>query len=211
MNIKTFVLNPFRVNTYIVSDDTKECIIVDASCQSSSEENRIASYISKENLKPVALITTHTHIDHIIGNQFIFDTYNLLPQIHKQGLFFLDNVGQYAMMMGADITKTPEPKVFLNHNDIISFGNTKLKVLYTPGHADGSICLYSELHKKLFTGDVIFNLGIGRTDLATGNFDLLIESINNNILTLPDETEILPGHGYPTTVGNEIQNNPFIN
>lgn len=210
ITLKRFAFNPFQVNTYILSDETGECIIIDAAMQDDNEENTVVEYIDKHNLKPVMMLLTHAHIDHILGNNFISEKYNLRLSAHEDSVPFLDNAIVHASTFGLALDKVKDIDDFIDESEDISFGNSKLKVLFTPGHANGSVCYYSPKDKFVITGDVLFNQSIGRTDLPTGDYDLLQNSIWEKLFTLPDETVAYPGHGPETTIGSEKVNNPFV-
>ena len=211
IRIKVFVFNPFMENTYVLYDDSRECIIVDPGCYTEEERNALTSFIAAENLRPVGLINTHTHVDHILGNNFLHRTYGLKPIIHQAGELFLKSAPEHASIFGIEAERMVLPENFLEDGDTFTFGNSALEIVYTPGHANGSICLISHQDRFILTGDVLFQGSIGRTDLPTGNFELLAESIQQKIYTLPDDYVVYPGHGPHTTVGEEKQNNPFVN
>ena len=210
ITLKRFAFNPFQVNTYVLSDETHECVIIDAGMQGDNEEWMLTEYIKDHNLKPVMLLLTHAHIDHIIGNSFTADQYGLSLTAHKDCVPFLDNAIAYASTFGLTMDKVKSIDSFIDESTDIHFGNSKLKVLFTPGHANGSVCFYSPNDSFVITGDVLFNQSIGRTDLPTGNYDLLQKSIWDKLFTLPDETVAYPGHGPETTIGSEKINNPFV-
>ena len=210
ITLKRFAFNPFQVNTYILSDETGECIIIDAGMQGQSEEDTLEEYINNHNLKPVMLLLTHAHIDHIIGNSFVADKFELKLTAHKDCVPFLKNAISYAATFGLTMDRVKEIDSFINEDSEIKFGNSSLEVLFTPGHANGSVCFYSPKDKFVITGDVLFNQSIGRTDLPTGDYDLLQKSIWEKLFTLPDETVAYPGHGPETTIGSEKVNNPFV-
>lgn len=210
MEIKTFHFNPIMVNTYIMSDETGEAVIVDPGNCRSYEDVQIQEYVATKNLTIKYLINTHPHVDHIAGNPWCVAKYHPQVLMHEAGMKEYNRAFAYAAVFGFEIEKMPDPDRFLQEGDVVTFGNQKLKVLYTPGHCDGSICLYSAENKVVFTGDLIFELSVGRSDLPTGNEALLQQSIREKIFTLDDEVTILPGHGDPTTVGRERKDNPFI-
>ena len=211
MQIKVFTFNQFFENTIIVFDKTKECVIIDPGCYTISEKDTLQKYISINNLIPVKLINTHCHIDHILGNNFIAKTYDLELEMNANDMELIKSSNEIAQLYGfTDYEMSPLPKKFLNEGDTLEFGNSQFKILFTPGHAPGHISLYSEKDGLLISGDVLFNNSIGRTDLPGGNYDLLIESIKNKILTLNDNTIVYCGHGPSTTIGNERLNNPFL-
>tara|TARA_Y100001935_G_scaffold50045_1_gene41695 strand:+ start:1051 stop:1689 length:639 start_codon:yes stop_codon:yes gene_type:complete len=211
MQIQVFTFNQFFENTIIVFDKTKECVIIDPGCYTISEKDTLQKYISTNNLVPVKLINTHCHIDHILGNNFIAKTYDLELEMNANDMELIKSSNEIAQLYGfTDYEMSPLPKKFLNEGDTLEFGNSQFKILFTPGHAPGHISLYSEKDGLLISGDVLFNNSIGRTDLPGGNYDLLIESIKNKILTLNDNTIVYCGHGPSTTIGNERLNNPFL-
>lgn len=211
MQIQVFTFNQFFENTIIVFDKTKECVIIDPGCYTISEKDTLQKYISTNNLIPVKLINTHCHIDHILGNNFIAKTYDLELEMNANDMELIKSSNEIAQLYGfTDYEMSPLPKKFLNEGDTLEFGNSQFKILFTPGHAPGHISLYSKKDGLLISGDVLFNNSIGRTDLPGGNYDLLIESIKNKILTLNDNTIVYCGHGPSTTIGNERLNNPFL-
>ncbi len=210
ITIKTFAFNPFMVNTYLLFDETREAIIVDAACSDQREEEHLENFLETNSLKLVRNINTHCHIDHILGNVFIEERFGILPEYHPAGESFLIRAKEVGASYGFKVERVPEAGRFLEDNDLIQWGTSSLKVLYTPGHADGSCCLYSKEQGFVITGDVLFRDSIGRTDLPTGNFDLLMESLKEKLFTLPDNTVVYPGHGPETEIGYEKMNNPFI-
>lgn len=210
ISIEKFIFNSFQVNTYILKDDSGECVIVDASCYNPEEKQEVRDYILKNKLKLVRNLNTHCHVDHLFGNSFIAETFGIHPEYHEASVPFLSLATGIAASFGYELTNIPAPARYLKDNEKINFGNSELDVLYTPGHADGSVCFHNKEQGFLITGDVLFRDTIGRTDLPTGNLDLLMKSIREKIFSLPDETLVLPGHGPETTVGYEKKNNPFI-
>jgi len=211
MKIEKFTFNAFSENTFIVSDNTKECIIIDPGCYNQHEKNELAKYVTDNNLKPVMLINTHCHIDHIFGNKFAAEKWGLELQINKLELGILENSTDVAKLYGFEnYEKSPNAKIFLNEHDEIKFGESKLDILFTPGHSPGHIAFHSAKDKVLISGDVLFKNSIGRTDLPGGHYDTLIKSIKEKILLLEDETIVFCGHGPSTTIGSEKLNNPFL-
>lgn len=210
MKIEKFTFGPFQENTYVLHDETKECIIVDPGCFTSSEQQELQAYIHDMDLKPVMLLNTHTHLDHIAGNRFVFDTYGLKPIMHKADLPVLNMQEQTSMLYGLPSEKSPEPEKFIDEGDVISFGNTKLEVLFTPGHCPGHVTFYHRGDNVIISGDVLFYNSIGRTDLPGGDHNTLIASIKNKLFTLDDEVTVYCGHGPETTIGFERRTNPFL-
>ncbi|MDO9187028.1 MAG: MBL fold metallo-hydrolase [Bacteroidia bacterium] len=210
ISIKSFVFGPFQENTYILYDETKECIIIDPGCYDNRERAELASFIDDNKLKPVKLINTHCHLDHVFGNGFVADTYTLKLEINKQDQPVLDSYLMSAKMYGLNAAPSPQPSVFLNEGDIISFGNSTLEILFTPGHSPGSITFYNREQEVMIAGDVLFYGSIGRSDLPGGNSATLISSIKNKLFPLGDNYTVYSGHGPSTTIGFERMNNPFL-
>lgn len=210
IHIEVFPFNPFQMNTIVLWDDTNECVIIDPGMHISTEEQQLVDFITEKNLKPVELLLTHAHIDHIIGCAFIADKYKLKLKAHSDGNFFLKDAEAYGSTFGITIDKVIPVESFIVDGDEVKFGDSVLKVLFTPGHADGSVCYYSAPDNMVVTGDVLFNQSIGRTDLPTGDYDKLQKSIWEKLFTLPDSTVVYPGHGPSTTIGNEKTHNPFV-
>jgi glyoxylase-like metal-dependent hydrolase (beta-lactamase superfamily II) len=198
------------VNTYLLYDESGECIIIDPACYDEAEKLKVKEFLKGNNLKLVRNLNTHCHIDHILGNGYIAETYGIFPEYHKASAPFFYTTKEIAGSFGYNLDYTPEPKAFLEEGVKINFGKSELDVLYTPGHAEGSVCFYNKPQGFVITGDVMFRDTIGRTDLPTGDFNLLMRSIKEKLFTLPDETVAYPGHGPETTIGYEKANNPFI-
>lgn len=211
ITIKIFVFNAFAVNGFVLYDETGECIIVDPGCHSEGEKATLSGFIESNKLKPVAIINTHFHIDHILGNHFVCKRYGLKPTGHAEGSSFWGTAREYGRVYNLEIDEVEKPGFFVAEGDIIRFGNSELEVRYTPGHAAGSICLVNQLQKFVIAGDVLFYGSIGRTDLPTGDFDILMESIKTRLFVLEDDYTVYPGHGPKTSIGFEKRNNPFIN
>lgn len=208
--IKRFVFNSFGVNTYILSDDSHKCIIIDPACMGSQEEAELSDFITSNKLEPVAMLNTHFHIDHIVGNTYTCNTFKLRPQCHKNCKMFWETAAEFGAMFGINVENLIIPTDFISEGDKVSYGNSNVEVLYTPGHADGSVCLVNHAERYVIAGDVLFRDSIGRTDLPTGNFDVLHQSITTKLFTLPDDYTVYPGHGPETTIGYEKINNPFL-
>ncbi len=210
INVACLTFNPFSENTYVLWDETQECIIIDPGCYDADEETELAEFISNNNLKPIRVVLTHAHIDHVLGNKFVMEKYDIPLQLHKKEQDGLKQAPIYGTMWGINMVPSPEPSTFLDENDKITFGKSKLDIFFTPGHSSGSISLYSNEDNFVISGDVLFRLSIGRTDLPGGDFDTLITSIKTKLFTLPDGVKVYSGHGEPTTIGYEKQHNPFL-
>lgn len=209
--IKKFVLNPFSENTYIVWDEeSSEGMIIDPGCSYSTEEKELEDFITARNIVLKYLIITHCHIDHILGCRFIIEKYSPVYLVPKDDISLLKEAKTQASAFGLDIEEPPMPDNYLNENSDIILGNTRVKIIFTPGHSPGEHCLYFEKEKFCITGDVLFKNSIGRTDLWGGDHSTLMASIKNKLLTLPDEVVIYPGHGDSSKVGIEKSENPFL-
>ncbi|MFC5283442.1 MBL fold metallo-hydrolase [Pedobacter alpinus] len=211
MELKTFVNNPYQENTYIVYDETGQCAIIDPGMYTATEQNAVVNFIKENSLTPVMLLNTHCHIDHVLGNKFIFDQYGLKPQFNKGELPLLQAIPSYAPQQGFNYDLSPEPDTFLPEGGEINLGNGVLELLFTPGHSPAHLCFYSKADGFVIGGDALFKGSIGRTDLPGSNHKILLESIKNQLFTLPEEVKVYPGHGPYTTVGFEKLYNPFFN
>jgi hydroxyacylglutathione hydrolase len=209
IQIQSFVFNPFQENTFVLYDETKECVIIDAGCFAPEEQDELSSFIDAQQLKVTALLNTHSHVDHVLGNFFVKEKYKtklLIPTLDKPTLL---SIKAYAPSYGFHQYQEAEPDGYLEENDTVKFGHQSLRVLFVPGHAPGHVAFYHEKNKILIGGDVLFYNSIGRTDLPGGNFDTLIESIHQKLFKLPDDAKVYPGHGPETTIGFEKRTNPF--
>ena len=202
---------PIQENTYIIYDETMECVIIDPGCADARERELLIAEISKLNLKPVRLLNTHCHVDHIPGNPLIANTYGIGLEIHPYEAQVLKDAPAYADMFGIEMDEMPPVKAFINEGDLIKFGNTTLEVLFTPGHSPGSISFYNPADKYVISGDVLFYQSVGRYDLPGADGPTLLRSITQKLMTLPDDTRVLSGHGRDTSIGLERTQNPFLN
>lgn len=203
--------NPFQENTYLVHDDTGECLIIDPGCWNAEEQRELVRAVEERGLRPVRLLNTHCHLDHVFGNKFVASRWGLSLEIHRLELPVLQAVPQVATLYGLPpVEESPAPAHFLEEGETVAFGNTTLEILFTPGHSPGSVCFYDRSAGKLIAGDVLFQRSIGRTDLPGGDHSTLIGSILSRVMPLPDETVVYPGHGPNTTVGEERAENPFL-
>ena len=210
MQLHKFEFNPFYENTYILYDETGEAIIIDPGCYEPYEQAELTNFITKNQLKPVAVVNTHCHIDHVLGNAFCKRQFGIPLQIPVGEQEVLDAVPTYSSNYGFQRYEQAEVDSHFENEGKLSFGQTELKILYAPGHAPGHLMFLHEESKQLIAGDVIFRQSIGRTDLPGGDFDTLEHSIKTQVYTLADEVTIFPGHGPSTTIGYEKQHNPFV-
>lgn len=209
MTVKQFVFNAFSENTFVVYDASKECIIIDPGCYDKEEKALLKKFIEEHNLTVTLLINTHCHVDHVLGNQFVKNEYNVPLTIHKLDVGTLKANEVVAPMYGFLAYESSEADDFINEGEQIKFGNSALDVLFVPGHSPGHIVLVNQKEKICLGGDVLFRQSIGRTDLPGGDFDTLMDSIKNKLFTLPDDVTVYCGHGPSTNIGYEKQYNPF--
>lgn len=202
--------NPFMENTYLLSDETKECVIIDPGCSNPEEQKRLTDFIEVKCLKPVKLLNTHCHIDHVLGNAFISKRYGLFPEYHKIEQIVMDSCVEVAERYQIPYTPSANAISFVSEEEEIRFGNTVLEVRFTPGHSPGSVCFINHEHKMIVAGDVLFRDSIGRTDLPGGDHQTLLKSVKEQLYTLGDDYKVLPGHGPETSIGYEKANNPFV-
>jgi len=203
--------NPFQENTYLVYDETGECVIFDPGCYDAAERRALSQKIEELDLKPVRLVNTHCHLDHVFGNKYVADTYKLPLEIHKLEVPVLASVPMVCQMYGLPVPeKSPAPGNLLQEGDVLAFGNTQLEMIFTPGHSPGSLSFYCRKDKFLIAGDVLFYGSIGRTDLPGGDHDTLIAYIKDKLLPLGDDITVYSGHGPATRMGYERKNNPFL-
>jgi glyoxylase-like metal-dependent hydrolase (beta-lactamase superfamily II) len=210
LHLKWFTFNPFSENTYILYGDNKDCIIFDPGCSNQQEEETLVQFIEDKKLKPIKLILTHAHIDHVLGVRFITQKFKLRLEMHLKDLPVYESAANIAKMYGIPYLQGPQPSIFLDENSEIEIDGQTLEILHTPGHSPGSICFYSKSNHFIISGDVLFNGSIGRTDLPGGNFDTLSDSIKTKLYTLPENTRVFSGHGESTLIGDEKIHNPFI-
>ncbi|WP_118193594.1 MBL fold metallo-hydrolase [Albibacterium indicum] len=210
IHIKSFVCNPYQENTYLLYDESGASVIIDPGMYSPAEEKEVLGFIDEHDLKLEYVLNTHCHIDHILGNRLIYDTYGLLPTFHEKEIPLYAEVQNYAPQMGIRYEVSPISETFLPESGTVRFGDHLLELIFAPGHSPGHLCFYSRSEGFIIGGDVLFKGSIGRTDLPGGNHSQLIQSISDKIYQLPDDTVVYPGHGPATTVGQEKRTNPFV-
>jgi len=209
--LESFVFNPFGENTYLIYDETKQCVIIDPGCSSPSEEDRLFGFIDSHQLKPLMVINTHGHVDHVVGNNAVKRRYGVSVAAHSDTHYDFTQAKRQAVWLGFQpVGDIDLPDVDLEDDQEIKVGEGVLEVICTPGHAKGSISLYAPVEGWVFTGDALFCRSVGRTDLPGGDFNELRESIRSRLFTLPDETEVFSGHGETTTIGEEKDFNPYV-
>jgi hydroxyacylglutathione hydrolase len=209
MKIKVFEFNPFSENTYLLYDKKQNAIIVDAGCYEEHERTKINEFIANNKLKVLAIVNTHCHIDHVLGNDAMKNKYKVDLWVPLNEKSVLKAIPSYAPNYGfADYREAEVDQWF--GEGMLAFGDLRLKAIEVPGHSPGHMILYNKEEKVLIGGDVLFRGSIGRTDLPGGNHEQLLKNIKEKVYTLPDEVVVYPGHGPRTTIGFEKQNNPFV-
>jgi hydroxyacylglutathione hydrolase len=202
----------FNENTFIIWDEkSTECAVVDPGCNNKSEELELENFIFNKCLTVKYLINTHCHIDHIFGCDFVKKIFNPIYLAPEKDLSLIQNAKMQAEMVGVDFSISILPDDYITEQKIVKIGNSELKFLFTPGHTPGEYCIYLPNENYCISGDVLFYDSIGRTDLWGGDYNTLINSIKEKLLTLPDETKIFPGHGEESTIFRERTQNPFLN
>ena len=210
MQIEVFHFNPFMENTYVLYDSTGQGVIIDPGMSNVAEQNVVKGFINEKSLTITSILLTHAHIDHIFGLQWAQEYYNLPAWCHALEQLVLDSTPIITKAYGLPILEVPENVHFFEEKTTVSFGETTLKIRFTPGHSPGSVCFLEPKNKQLIVGDVLFKESIGRTDLPGGNYDTLLQSIRSQLLVLEDDWKVYPGHGPMTTIGFERTHNPFL-
>ena len=210
MNIARMVFNPIAENTYVVWDETGEAAVIDAGNSTPAEDRAMDDFLAERGLRPVVAINTHGHFDHALGVPHLKSKYGVPFAAHSGDGFLLDNAGTSGRIFGVTVAALPEIDIDLAGRETISFGNTTLQIIPTPGHTPGHVCLFEPASRTLFTGDTLFADSIGRTDLPGGDYSWIMRSIIDKLLPLGGDVRVYPGHGPDTTIGHEAANNPFI-
>jgi glyoxylase-like metal-dependent hydrolase (beta-lactamase superfamily II) len=210
MEIYRLVFSPIEENTYILADRTGDCIIIDCGCYDELEFSKLEGFLDLRKLRPVLLLNTHCHLDHIFGNRFMYKRFGLKSHFSQLEEVNRKNATEYATLFGLAMEEPPEAEAYIEHHQNIVKGQFNLMALHVPGHTAGSIAYYSEADGCVFTGDALFAGSIGRTDLPGGDFNTLVNSIRSNLLSLPPGTVVYPGHGQETTIDREKESNPYL-
>ncbi len=210
MKLKQLVFNPLQENTYVLWDASGECLIIDPGCFHRAEREELESFIEAEALKPVGLVLTHAHFDHVFGCRWAAERWGLTPELHPDELPVLRMAVAVAQVYGFRMEEPPQAVQLRKPGTALRFGETELEVRHTPGHSPGSLSLYHAASGQVIVGDVLFRGSIGRTDLPGGSMDTLERSIRTQLYTLPESTAVWSGHGPPTTIAHEKAYNPFV-
>ncbi|MFC2089639.1 MBL fold metallo-hydrolase [Bacteroidota bacterium] len=211
LELKKFIFNSFQVNTLVLFDESKECVIIDPANYSEEENMELLGYVETNNLKPVLQLNTHCHIDHILGINFVKNHFGIPVCAHEKEIGLINNAKLMGDLYGFEVDPLPRIDNYISDNQLLKFGNSELHAIHVPGHSEGSLAYYAAEGSLVICGDALFAGSIGRTDLPGGDFDTLITSIETRLFTLPDETVVWPGHGPSSTILNEKENNPFFN
>lgn len=210
MRLFQLTFNPFQVNTYILAASNGDAWVIDPGMYTDMERKAFDDLVRGNSLQIKAILNTHAHIDHILGNEYVRETYAAPLWAHSGSISFLDHGPAHAQAFGLSISQPKHPNRLLGEEDVLHLGDEEVRILSTPGHADGSICFHIPGKKMLIAGDVLFNGSIGRTDLPTGDMATLLDSIRQKLLILDEDTRVFPGHGPETSIGHEKMSNPFL-
>lgn len=212
MKVSRFVFNMFGVNTYVVWDpESSEAAIIDPGMIDDQERRALDGFIESRKLKVTQLINTHSHLDHIFGNTYIKEKYGLEIKANPADAFLAETLPEQASRFGMRMSLRPQGiDVELHDGDTIFLGKERMEVIGVPGHSPGGIALYCPESNFVITGDTLFPGSMGRTDLPGGDYATLADAIRRKLLTLPESTVVLSGHGVETTIGNEKKSNPFL-
>ena len=206
MILMRLIVGPLQVNCYILADEkTKEAVVIDPG----DDAQDLLNIIRSKDLKVKYIVNTHAHFDHVGANRDLQEATGAEILLHEADASLLNASTDQAVMFGMKAPSSPPADRYLKHGDLVTAGEVSLKVLHAPGHSSGGICLLED--GIVFSGDALFAGSIGRTDLPGGDLMTLIDSIKSNLLTLPDDTRVFPGHGPDTTIGAEKKENPFLN
>lgn len=210
LNIACLPFNPIQENTYVLWDETNECVVIDAGNSSPREDAALDNFIAEHGLKPVLAANTHGHFDHTLGVEHLKQRYGIPFALSSKDTFLLENAATSGSIFGVKVGAMPTVERDLDGEQEIRFGKTTLRVLRTPGHTPGHVAFFDEGSKSLFTGDTLFRESIGRTDLPGGDYSWIMRSILDVLVPLGDEVHVYPGHGPESTIGHEVLYNPFI-
>lgn len=210
LTVQPLLFNPVQENTYLVYNEKGEAAIIDPGCYFPEEKEQLKSRIGSLGLKPVLLLNTHCHLDHVFGNRFVHETWGLELHFHEAEQKVFDYAPTAGDLWNMPFQNYEGPVHYLKEHDKIRLGEDELEVLFTPGHSPGSVSFYGKKGGWVISGDVLFRGSVGRTDLPGAHFPTLENSIRTRLYVLPDATYVHAGHGMPTTIGEEKKNNPFV-
>jgi glyoxylase-like metal-dependent hydrolase (beta-lactamase superfamily II) len=208
--LQSFEFSPIQENTYLLYNELNDCIIIDPGCYFEEEREMLANFIQSKNLKPVLLLNTHCHLDHVFGNKFVAEKYGLIPHIHPLEKKLLEYAPTSGLMYNMPFDNYIGELEYIDEGSILKAGEDELVAIFTPGHSPGSLSFYCKKQSFIISGDVLFQRSVGRTDLPGGDHAILIKSIQEKLMVLPDETVVHSGHGPSTTVIAERNGNPYL-
>jgi len=211
IQVESLAFNSFQVNCYMVWDETGRCLVIDPCFYSPEEEKLFEDFLFQRRLEITGQVNTHCHVDHVLGVGYIKSNYNLPFRAHSEESLLVPNVPMMGELFGFRVEPLDRIDIFISDREKITVGDHQLLALHVPGHSPGSLSFYSRDGGFVITGDALFASGIGRTDLPGGDYDTLIRSIHEQLLVLPTETIVYPGHGPSSTIGEEKAYNPFLN
>lgn len=210
LKIKVFTFSPIQENTYVIYNEKNQCLVIDPGCYFPEEQQELKAFIDKNALTPKMLLNTHCHLDHVFGNKFVAETWNLTLHLHPKEEDLLQFAPASGLMYDLPFDNYQGELIYLNEGEKITLGEDELDIILAPGHSPGSLCFYCKAQKFIIGGDVLFNGSIGRTDLPMGDHQTLLNSIKQKLFVLPDDVVVYSGHGPETTIGNEKKYNPFV-
>lgn len=210
LKIRQFTFNPVQENTYVIFNDKGACAIIDPGCYFDYEYKELTDFIDTNKLVPNYLLNTHCHLDHVFGNKVVAEKYGLPLHMHRLEKKLFDYAPTSGEMWGLPFSNYEGEIIYIDEKDVVKIGEDELSILFTPGHSPGSISFYHASGGFVVAGDVLFRLGIGRTDLPGGDFETLLNSIRSKLFVLPDNVVVYSGHGPETTIGEEKTGNPFL-
>lgn len=212
LTIKVFSFNMLEENTYVVSDETHEGVVIDCGAYFQEEYLALDQYIRRNQIRLKHVLCTHGHLDHCFGNQHLYATYQLQPELHADDTFLGKDLSQQAMdFFGMDYPyPTPPIGHYLTEGESIHFGTHQFKVIHTPGHTPGGVCFYCEEEKVVFTGDTLFRMSVGRTDFKGSSWQQMMNSLHHLAAVLPNDVTVYSGHGPKTTIQDEKRYNPYM-
>ena len=210
LTVKSFIFNPVQENTYVLFNQKDACCVIDPGCYFAMERTALREYVEQQGLIPKLLLNTHCHLDHVFGNKFVYDTWDLPLHLHEKEEPLLEGAAEMGLKWDLPFENYRGELIRLVPGQRVSLGDDQLDIMFLPGHSPGSVGFYCAAEGFLIGGDVLFREGIGRTDLEGGDHNALLRSIREQLWPLPDETVVYPGHGEPTTIGWEKKHNPFL-